>query len=51
MTGIVIQASGMVEWLVDKEPAKGSKWLAEVPHYTWGSTRGSAHTRVPPGAD
>ena len=48
MTGIVIQASGMVEWLVDKEPAKGSKWLAEVPHYTWGSTRGSLYTQITP---
>ena len=37
--------------LVDREPPKGSKWPAEGLHYTWGSTRGSAHTRVPLGAD
>ena len=36
---------------MDREPPKGSKWPAEGPHYTWGSTKGSAHTRVPPGAD
>ena len=30
---------------------KGSKWPAEGPHYTLGSTRGGAHTWVLPGAD
>ena len=42
---------GIWGWLVDREPPKGSKWPAEGPHYTWGLTRGGAHTRVPPGAD
>ena len=36
---------------MDREPPKGSKWPAEGPHYTWGSTRGSVHTQVPPWAD
>ena len=52
MAGSVIKATGMVEFedsgLVDREPPKGSKWPAEGPHYTRGSTRGGA---VPPGAD
>ena len=26
---------------MDREPPKGSKWPAEGPHYTWGSTRGT----------
>ena len=25
---------------MDREPSKGSKWPAEGPHYTWGSSRG-----------
>ena len=48
--GSVIQATGTVEF-EDREPPKGSKWPAEGPHYTWGSTRGSAHTWVSPGED
>ena len=32
---------------MDREPPKGLKWPAEGLHYTWGSTRGSAHTQVP----
>ena len=32
---------------MDREPPKGSKWPAEGLHYTWSSTRGSAHTQVP----
>ena len=56
MAGSVIQATGKVEfeddlWLGIGEPPKGSKLPAEGLHYTWGSTRGSAHTQVPPGAD
>ena len=42
---------GIWGWHVEREPPKGSKWPAEGLHYTWGSTRGGAHTRVPPGAD
>ena len=30
---------------MDREPPKGLKWPAEGLHYTWGLTRGSAHTR------
>ena len=50
MAGFVIQATGTVEF-EDRDSPNGLKWPAEGPHYTWGSTRGSAHTRVPPGAD
>ena len=50
MAGSVTQAAGTVEF-DDREPPKGSKWLAEGSHYTLGSTRGGAHTQVPPGAD
>ena len=42
---------GIWGWPLNIEPPKGLKWPVEGPHYTWGSTRGSAHTRVPPGAD
>ena len=42
---------GIWGWLVDREPPKGSKWPAEGPHNTWGSSRGGVHTQVPPGAD
>ena len=42
---------GIGGYLVDQESSKGLKWHAEGLHYTWGSARGSAHTRVPLGAD
>ena len=54
MAGSVIQATGTLEFedgLWNKEPPNGMKWPAEGPHYTWGLTRGGAHTQVPPGAD
>ena len=28
---------GILGWLVNREPPKGSKWPAEGPHYTWPS--------------
>ena len=40
---------GIWGWLVDRKPLKGSKWPAEGPHYTWGSTRDILHTQIPPG--
>ena len=43
--------NGILGWLVDREPPKGLKWPAKSPHYTWGSTRGGAHTQVPLGSD
>ena len=54
MAGSVIQAIGTVEfedglWIGNH--LKGSKWPVEGLHYTLGSTRGSAHTQVPLGAD
>ena len=42
---------GILGWLMDREPPKGSKWPAKGLHYTWGSTRGGALTQVPPGVD
>ena len=45
------KAGGILGWLVDREPPKGSKWPAGGLHYTWGSTRGSEHTRVTPEVD
>ena len=49
----VIQATGKEEfedglWIGNQLKAGNP---AEGLHYTWGSTRGGAHTRVPPGAD
>ena len=41
---------GILEWLVDREPPEGSRWPSEGLHYTWGSTRGSAHNQIPPEA-
>ena len=54
MAGFVIQSTRMMEfedclWIGNH--LKGLKWPAEGPHYTWGSTRVSAYTPVPPGAD
>ena len=46
---------GIWGWLVDREPPKGSKWLAEGPHYTveWSDTSvpGAVRTQTPRGAD
>ena len=33
---------------MNRGSAKGGKWLAEGPHCTWGSTRSSMNTQIPP---
>ena len=50
VVGSVIQATGTVE-------IEEALWLGNQLevwnqlHYTWESTRGSVHTKIPPGAD
>ena len=38
--------SGILGRDVDREFPKGSKWPADGPHFTWGSTRGIVHIQI-----